>query len=436
MFHSLSNALKRFAAAERGAVLVLAAAGMVVVMGAAAMSIDVGLLIHERGNVQKATDAGALAGAQLLPDNPSGAQTLAVQYTLQNDPTLTASQVQVTFRCLISASGGSPNLSDVPSACDPGAGASWTVRGSMAVSPCAAASGAKCNVIVVKARNTVDFHLAPAVGIDSGSTGTMTSSACTGACGSPSHAPVDLVMILDRTSSMSAGDVASTRNAANAVLKAYNPAYQWVGLGLLGSSSGGGCKGTASSSATGNWIPVGLSGSGAPVNEAYVGAGQSLNSGSSLVQTITCYNQSRTGTDLASPVAAAASYLRANGRANATKGIILMTDGEPNGSTCAAAASAAAAAKAGSPKIEVYTVGFGVSSANKCPDTSGSWKGRSVVELLASMATDSVSLGCSAGDNTNDDHFFCMPANSALSGVFKSAAQDLASRSTRLVDVD
>ena len=41
------------------------------------------------------------------------------------------------------------------------------------------------------------------------------------------------------------------------------------------------------------------------------------------------------------------------------------------------------------------------------------------------MATNSVSLGCSAADNANDDHFFCMPANSALSGVFKAAAQDL-----------
>ncbi len=429
----LSKFLARFVAAEQGAVLVLAAAGMVVVMGAAAMTVDVGLLVHERANVQKATDAGALAGAQLLPDNPGGAQAMAMQYTLKNDPTLTADEVQVTFRCIISASGGSPNLSDVPSACDPGGDASWTVRGSTAVSPCVPASGDKCNSIVVRARNEVDFHLAPALGIDSGSTGTLTSAACRGACGSPSGAPVDLVMILDRTSSMSSGDVASTRNAANAVLKAYDPSFQWVGLGLLGSSNGGGCRGTAATRAGTNWLPVGLSGNGAPVNESYVSGG-ALNGGSSLVQTIGCYNQSRTGTDLASPVSAAASYLRSNGRAEAAKGILLMSDGEPNGSTCAAAASAAAAAKASD--IEVYTVGFGVSSANRCPDTSGAWRGKSVVQLLATMATDSVSLGCSSADNSNDDHFFCMPANSALAGVFKTAAQDLASGSTRLIIVE
>jgi hypothetical protein len=427
---------------ERGTVLVLAAAAMVVVMGVAALSIDVGLLIHERQSVQNATDAGALAGAQELPDNSAAAQAKAIQYVLQNNPNLTAGQVDVSFRCLISASGGSPNLSDVPGACNPGGDASWTVKGNRATSPCVPASGDKCNVIVVRASNTVDFHLAPVLGIDSGSTGNITSAACRGSCGSPSTAPVDLMMVLDRTSSMSSGDVASTRAAANAVLKAYNPAFQWVGLGLLGASSNSStCSGSPSvkvraASSGGNWVPIGLTGTGAPLNEAYVDGSQNLNTSTRLVKAISCYNQSSTGTDLASPMTAATSYLRSNGRSSAIKGIIFMTDGEPNGSTCAAAASAAAAAKSGSPEIEFYTVGFGVDNSNKCPDSSGAWKGKSVVQLLATMATDSISLGCSSGDNTNGDHFFCQPANSSLTGIFKTAATDLASGSTRLVDVE
>lgn len=438
--HRLAGFLRSVRRDERGSILVLAAASIVVVIGAAASSIDVGTLIHERGSVQNATDAGALAGAQELPDNPSAAQAIAIQYALKNNPNLDASQIQVSFRCLISASGGSPNLSDIPGACDPKGGASWTVNGSTAISPCVPGSGDKCNVIVVKASNTVDFHLAPAFGIDSGSTGILTSAACKGSCGLPGDAPVDLLMILDRTSSMSTGDITNLRNAANAVLKIYNPSFQWVGLGLLGSSNGSStCSGApsvnvmAASPATNNWVPIGLTGNGAPLNEAYVDASQNLNAGTRLVKAISCFNQSSTGTDLASPMSAAASYLQANGRSKAVKGILFMTDGEPNGSTCSAAASAASAAKAA--KIEVYTVGFGVDGSNTCPDTSGSYQGRSVVQLLANMATNSVSLGCSSADNTNDDHFFCTPSSGQLASIFKTAARDLASGSTRLVDV-
>ncbi len=438
----LGGVFRSMRRSERGSVLVLASAGLLVVIGAAAFSIDVGLLIHERQNVQNATDAGALAGAQLLPDNGSGAAAMAIQYAMKNDPNLRADQVQVSFRCLVSASNGSPNLGEVPGACDPKSNANWTVKGNIAASPCVPASGDKCNVIVVTASNTVDFHLAPVLGIDSGSTGTMTSAACRGACGSPSTAPVDLVIIIDRTSSMSSGDITNARNAANAVLRVYNPAFQWVGLGLLGSSSSssscGGSpsvKARAASSATGNWLPVGLTGTGAPINEAYVNSSKTLNSGTRLVKAIACFDTSSTGTDLASPTAAAAAYLRSNGRTNATKGIILMTDGTPNGSTCAAANSAAAAAKSGSPQIEVYTVGFGVSTSDKCPDSSGTYKGKSVIQLLADMATSSVQLGCASGDNSNKDHFFCLPTTSDLATIFQTAALGLASGSTRLVSI-
>jgi len=53
------------------------------------------------------------------------------------------------------------------------------------------------------------------------------------------------VVIMDRTGSMDAGDVAETRTAADAVLQVYHPAIQRVALGLLGpSSSSSTCSGS------------------------------------------------------------------------------------------------------------------------------------------------------------------------------------------------
>jgi Flp pilus assembly protein TadG len=420
---------------EKGQMLVLAAGAMVAILGLAAFSIDIGFLIHERQNVQNATDAAALAGAQQLPDNASSGEALARQYATTNDSNLDSSNTDVSFRCLIGAVNGSPRLSDIPAACDPKGDASWTVKGDLAVSPCVPANGDKCNVIVVSASTKVNFFLAPVLGIKTGSTGNITSAACRGACGGPPTSPVDLITIIDRTSSMSSSDVTNARNAANAILRLYNPALQWVGLGLLGSSStSSSCSGsptvhvTAASSPTTNWVPIELTGTGAgaPINEAYVNPDGTLNTNSHLVKAISCFNTSSTGTDLASPVAAAASYLRTHGRSGAKKGIILVTDGSPNGSTCLAAYNEAQGAKTGSPSIEIFTIGFGLSDSDKCPDTSGSYKGKSVVQLLADMATTSTNNGCNDAENTDGDHFFCLPKTSQLASIFEMAAQQLA----------
>lgn len=433
----LTAVLKFVHRVENGQMLVLAAAAMVAVLGLCALSIDVGFLMHERQNVQNATDAAALAGAQLLPDNASSADSVARQYAATNDSNLAPANVDVSFRCLIGAVNGSPRLSDIPAACDPKNDASWTTKGNVSVSPCIPAHGDKCNVIVVSASNSVNFFLAPVLGIKTGSTGNITSAACRGACGGPPSSPVDLVITIDRTSSMSSSDVTNARNAANAILSLYNPALQWVGLGLLGSSSASSsCSGSptvhviAASSATTNWVPIGLSGTGAPgFNEAYVNASGTPVASSHIGKAISCFNTSSTGTDLASPVAAAANYLRSNGRSTATKGIILVTDGSPNGSTCAAAYAAAQAAKTGSPPMEIFTIGFGLADSDKCPDTSGSYKNKSVVQLLADMATSSINNGCVDAENTDGDHFFCLPKTSQLASIFQIAAQQLAAGS-------
>ncbi len=69
---------------ERGQAIVLMTLSLVVIMGMAALVLDVGNWYHTKRRLQGTADAAALAGAQLLPNDPSGAQSQALTY-LPND---------------------------------------------------------------------------------------------------------------------------------------------------------------------------------------------------------------------------------------------------------------------------------------------------------------------------------------------------------------
>ena len=158
---------------------------------------------------------------------------------------------------------------------------------------------------------------------------------------------------------------------------------------------------------------------------------------------INCFdNPGGTGTNLATPMQMATAYLQTYGRPTAKWGIILETDGQPNYGvgdkddyTCAASDGAATAAKAAGSKSS--RSGFGLDGANDapCPDTSGTWKGKTATNVLASMASQpSVDNGCVDAENSDDDHFFCEPKSNDLNAVFRTAAAALTG-SSRLVQL-
>jgi hypothetical protein len=436
---------------ERGQILVLFTLVLIILMGMAALAVDVGVLRNASQNLWNALDAGALAGVSQLPADAATAETLANQYVQENYPAgLPPGDVGVSFRCLIGVQGGSPRLADVPSVCDPGPGATWTWNGSVAVAMCYPAAGHTCNTIVVASEASVPYGFGPAVGVPTGSTGPVLSAACKGPCGAPPQNPVDIVVIVDRTQSMNGVDTANARSAAHSVRTMLDPDQQWLGFSMLGPSATGqpcitqpaGSIGTANAPAdVPRWVPVNLSGIGAPISQDY------RNGGSTIAAAITCYTNSSTGTDLRDPVPMATYVLNAYGRPGVTKGIILMTDGQPNASTVAPAnnnyclqanQSATAAKNAG---IEMFTVAFGLDGSNNpnCPDGSGAFAGRKASGLVASMATSSADdNGCPGTENEDGDHYFCVPktsgASADLSNAFKTAAAALVGGS-RLVQL-
>ena len=315
---------------ERGQVLVLFALMLVVLIGFVSLAIDVALFMHEQQNLQNVVDSSALAAAQELPDNGPSAVTIAQQYADANDSNIVGSDLSVTFRCIVGDRNNDnvPDPTDIPAVCQPGAGASWNCAGTSCVAMCVFTGANKCNTVVVGADKDVPFFFGPALSslggdtcfFDECNTGSIRAAACRGACGLPPSSPLDAVIVLDRTGSMSATELANAKTGAKAALGVFNPELQNIGLGVLGPSNP---ANECNSLDGGTWLPV-------PMDDNYQNADGTLNTSSEIVSRINCFTTSSVGTNLGDPTKAAKDHLVADGRVDVTHGIIFMTDGQAN----------------------------------------------------------------------------------------------------------
>ncbi|HEX8236816.1 MAG TPA: Tad domain-containing protein [Abditibacteriaceae bacterium] len=64
---------------RQGSIAVIAAGGIIAFLTFCALSVDLGRAASTRNKLQRACDAGALAGAQLLPENPAAARIEAAK---------------------------------------------------------------------------------------------------------------------------------------------------------------------------------------------------------------------------------------------------------------------------------------------------------------------------------------------------------------------
>jgi hypothetical protein len=330
--------IARLHANESGQFMVVFVMFLAIFLGFMGLVIDGADFMLDRRRVQNAVDAAALAAAQDLPASGTDATDTATTYMAANAPDVPAGNLSTSFRCIVGDrdNNNTPDASDIPAACDPGTGTSWTCQGGLCYSLCdPSQTGRKCNTIVVSASKQVPFYFAPALKVltngteciyDECSTGTIKAAACRGACGLTFSAPLDVMIVLDRTSSMTSTDLANAKAGAQSVLSLYNPAQQHIGLAVLGPNLNGSSCNSVDYDVTRAqmvWRPVGLS-------SDYKNVDGTVNTASSLYSTIDCLGFSGVRTNLGEAMRAAMNELINNGRSGVSKGIIFFTDGEAN----------------------------------------------------------------------------------------------------------
>lgn len=201
---------RRVRKGERGAVAIILALVMLVIMAAAALGMDIAKLVYERQALRGAVDAAAQAGSYALPDaTKAAAEAKAFALAAAPDLDLDPAKVDVKLYCAVATKNGTPypDEAQIPGICNPG---SWWSKGQpaagcndqMCLLKCEG-SGAACNTIKVTYEKTVQFFFAPVIGIPTGSTGALSTASCRGACGSVAPNPLDVVVMADRTPSMS-----------------------------------------------------------------------------------------------------------------------------------------------------------------------------------------------------------------------------------------
>jgi Flp pilus assembly protein TadG len=449
---------QRRAGEESGAIVVLFALLLIILFAAVAFAIDLSRLFHERQVVQNAVDFGALAGAQELPaqgsTQGSAAVSEAIRVTLHNAPFLQASQIAVTFKCVVGDSDGDGvgDATEVPFVCGPATGTwttGWKVKHGRAQHACDPFAGDKCNTIAVRTSTIVDYVFAPVIGINQGNTGSVSAASCRGACGSIDN-PLDVVMVIDRTGSMTAQDLANAKNAALSVLDFYDSRQHHVGVVALPYK-----KTTAPCDVNNPQLYPQAAASFwqiSPLSSDYDRADGTLNTSSSIVQSINCLiragsptvrvngvDRTNAGhTNLGDPLDAAREMLQNQGRPDVPDVIIFMTDGEANQpvgfNPCNYLNSKASIAKAANQTV--YTIAYGVATARCGQDTSGTFRNAFASTNLARAATnstDDLPGGCGANENKDGDNYFCESGSGDLEPVFRQVAAATLGHS-RLVD--
>lgn len=434
IFDSLQNRARH---GERGQVLVLFIFISVVVFGAAVIAIDLGTYVWERQQLEIAVDAAALAGGQELPESGSLARAKALEYVALNDPDVDPANVNTSFRCLVGDrdDNGVYDPSDVPAVCNPGAGAAWACADKLCVALCNPFAGSnRCNVLDVQASKEVSLNFTRVLGLPPLLLTASANGACKGFCGTAPTAPLDVVIVIDRSVSMSSSSLADAKSGARAVLEYFDPEFQHVALAVLGAGNPSNiCQDLAPTSG-GDWLLV-------PLSSDYKNPDGTLNSSSTLVATIGCITtDSAQNTNLGSPLSDsyysrpdALQELLNSGQPNSTKGIILLTDGEaraPGSNPCQYANERATFVK--DEDIEIYTIGYGVQGLT-CQFDSGAYRTVLVTSLLAGMATDSsddkghcANSSAREAENNDGDHFLCQAEGDDLEAVFVTAASALA----------
>jgi Flp pilus assembly protein TadG len=444
----------RKARGERGQVLAIVALALVALLGISAFAIDVGYAYYAKRQLQSATDAAALAGAQDLPNGTTAVAT-ATSYAAANTP---ANLSNLTFTYTVACT-------------------------ATAISAVGCAPAVNPNELVVKGTASTNTWFAKLFGINH-----FDVAAHANACSPCSSTPVDIVIAIDRTGSMcsptdaqgNCTDLDNAKDGVRTMLGILNPPYAQVGMLDFPP-----VQTTATSVCNAPYNSLGNNGYDGydAANRGYITdtinsnykTGSALNTSSGLyLHTVdgksnACI-QAGGNTSYSEALRQAQAELLAHGRPNVPNYIVFLTDGEANiGSMyglndptyppgnaddtqpCHTAINVANAAKAAGTTI--YSIGYALGAATNCTAGQYPWipkVGNKAAHWCDPSKGDS---GCyhSAGASNQPESpaitsmqtltqiastgdFYNQPTPGQLDTIFSAIATDIGSGSSRLVD--
>jgi Putative Flp pilus-assembly TadE/G-like/von Willebrand factor type A domain len=391
----------------------------------AGLVIDLGNAYRVQRALQASADAAAAGGAGELtlayPPNVGDATAAAVRYGSQ--------------------SGGENPIPGVPGS---------DVNESVNVD-CESQDGFDCtlghpNTVTVEETAKVPTYLLNLLGFDS-----ITLKAHAQACSPCGGLPLDVMIVLDRTGSMSASSkMPKAKDGIKAFLSTMDPAVDNVGLAVLppAPSSGAACQSVDSyfsgRNYGGTYSLPGAAYTVVPLSNSYATTTGNLVDSSPLVSTVNCV-QPGGNTAYAEAIDAAYKELQDDGRPDAQKAIVILSDGAANigpsylpgtspylTTPCRQGATSAGAAKAAG--VLVYSIAY-TADGDDCyaspgatlPDgtTAGWHNSLEAGDPGAQQALENIA--------TDPSYFYDLPDPTSLTGIFERIAADLAGGSSRIV---
>ena len=436
----------RRARAERGQILGVVALALVALLGIAAFSIDVGYAYYAKRQLQSATDAAALAGAQDLP-NGTNAIASATAYANANTP---------------------PNLT--------GFGFTYQVScTATAISAVGCNAAVNPNQLTVSGTASTNTWFAKIFGINHFNVATHAN-----ACSPCASTPVDIVLAIDRTGSMcsptGAGgtctDLNNAKDGIRTMLGLLSPPAAQVGMvefPPVQTTATNVCSAPYNSLGSNGYDGYDAATRGYltdQINSNYK-TGTALNTSSGLyLHTVdgpasSCI-QAGGNTSYSEALRQARAELAAHGRANIPDYIVFLTDGEANiGSVysptypqnnaddqqpCHTAINLANTYK--SQGVTIYSIGYALGSNVYCTagqfhkkNSSGNWvdgctAGTSGCYHYASSNNESPAITSynTLSQIASPGDFYNQPNAAQLNTIFAAIAADIGQGSSRLVD--
>ena len=411
--------------AQAGQTLPLVVVFMFTILIFAGLVIDLGNAYRVQQALQASADASAAGGAGEL--------------TITYPPI--AANATATAQKYGSQSGGENPITGVPPA---------NVTQSVTVD-CERQDGFNCtsgtpNTVTVEETAQVPTYLLRLLGFD-----TLTLKAHAQACSPCGGLPLDVMIVLDRTGSMSASNkLPKAKAGIMAFLNTMDPTVDNVGLAVLppAPSPNAACTDVDpyfNGNPFGTYSLANPAYTVVPLSNAYASAVGQLNVASPLVSTVNCV-QAGGNTAYAEAIDAAYAELQADGRPDAQKAIVILSDGAantgPSGlpssspyrtNPCGQGVTSAGTAKQAG--VLVYSIAYTAAGDDCYASVGADVNGTTVTQFRSTLESPYLGAANALQEmaTPGNGYFYNLPDPTSLTGIFQQIAANIAGGTSRIV---